>query len=391
MHILLYESIPDINRSLFLKRLRRYLRSDGHEVSCLLDERVYFRLQGGQREFGIINCSGPMSHNLILANNSSTHVYCPTDEDLAEVSSENRKKFYSDVLHELVPDRIVVWNGMASHHEDFMAVVNEAGLRDKVYFMELGWLPQRDSFHCDPRGVNAASSIAHDDYSAPLSAEQSAALKAALVRHYESCLIRKLNNLILVPLQIESDSNITHFSPYKTNQEFITMLEEWIPAGYKVVIRPHPLSVLPVPTWKRSDFVLDRYQELYRTLGKARFVVGINSTVLVEALACGAGVMAFGRGVFSSLSGVHVTEEDFFEDVAGRVVSYERFLYELIFNKQVSMRSFRGVEKQLDLMPGQGNGSIAVSQRGRYPFSKLIKGEIRYCVGIIFKKLGIIK
>ncbi|SMF34674.1 hypothetical protein [Desulfovibrio gilichinskyi] len=390
MRILLYESIPDITRSAFLVRLRKYLRGKGGNVFCLLDDRVYSRLQGGQGDYGIVNCSGPMTHNLVLGNRDTSYVYCPRDEDLKVITSGKRRAFYKKSLRKIKPDRIIVWNGLSSHHEDFMTVLNEVGFADKVFFMEMGWLPQKDYFCCDNLGVNARSSISQNDYSKSLSLERQVLLKQA-ISNYCKIIPAKKKKLILVPLQIESDSNIIHFSPYKTNQEFITMLEKWIPDGYEVIIRPHPLSVSKIPKWSRADFVLDCSHDLYQTLAVAQLVIGINSTVLIEAMAYGAKVMAFGKVFFSSLGGVSVSEDDRFEKVVGSDLNVDSLLYDLIFNRQISIHSMEGVERHLNwehkCMPYHASEPFL----NKYPLLKVFNGEIRFLAATVAKKLGFLK
>lgn len=392
MRILLYEPIPDINRALFYKRLRSYLRSLGHEVFCLVDERVRCRLNGGQGEFGWVNCSGPMAE-LVRGNRASTYVYCPEDSELAFAQLERRQKEYCDCLTALTPDRILIWNGLDEFHQDFINVVGELDLHAQLYHLELGWLPQRDHFYCDPSGVNGNSSISQTSYSKLLTPAQKKQLQCALAEIRTGRELTKKSKLVLVPLQIESDTSVQCFSHYKSNQEFMNMLECWIPEGYDVVIRPHPLSIAECPKFSRTDFRVDGKAPLYDSLAEAAFVIGLNSTTLIEALVYDCHVMAFGKGIFSSLKEMSYTEDDSFGSKSLSADEVGGFLYDLLFHRQISSKTMFGIDEHLGIegMISKRNNMDGVLENfPKYPLPKLMFGLSRFWAGRILKRIGLL-
>lgn len=392
MRILLYEPIPDINRALFFKRLCCYLKDCGHEVYCLLDKRVRCRLDGGQGEYGIINCLGPLAE-LVRVNRDATYVYCPKDCELTSAFSERRRSKYRDYLNALAPDKILIWNGLDEFHQDFIQIVDDLNFREQLYFLELGWLPQRDFFYCDPYGVNGDSSISRKSFFNPLTQEQKEQLQNSLEIIRNGRDFSQKSNMVLVPLQIESDTSVQCFSPYKTNQSFVSMLERWIPVGYDVVIRPHPLSIAECPKFNRSDFRADATSSLHDCFAAARFVIGLNSTTLIEALVYNCHVMAFGKGISSSLKGGQYTEEDSFgakgltdEDVAA-------FLYELLFRRQISTHTMGGIEDHLGLvtLSSKPCNQVELSKKfPKYSFDNLCLGLLRFWGGRLLKRAGLI-
>lgn len=392
MRILFYEPIPDINRALFCKRLRSHLRSLGHEVFCLVDERVRCRLNGGQGEFGWVNCSGPMAE-LVRGNRASTSVYCPEDAELGFAQLVRRKKEYHDYLTALTPDRILIWNGLDEFHQDFISVVGELDLHAQLYHLELGWLLQRDYFYCDPSGVNGNSSISQTSYSKTLVPAQEKQLQSALAEIRAGRELTKKSNLVLVPLQIESDTSVQCFSPYKSNQEFVGMLECWIPEGYNVVIRPHPLSIAECPKFSRTDFRIDGTAPLHDCLAEAAVVIGLNSTTLVEALVYDCHVMAFGKGIFSSLKGMRYVEGDSFGSKSLSADEVGCFLYDLLFNRQISNKTMLGIDVHLGIegMVSKRNyvgGELETFPK--YPLHKLMFGLSRFWAGRILKRIGLL-
>lgn len=388
MRILVYESIPDITRSKFIKDIRSYLTELGHEVYCLVDERVYFRGERGQGDYGVINCSGPLAYNIVNEDRKRTYVFSPTDSELLQIENERRKKEYKKIVTKINPDRIIVWNGIATHHIDFKKTIDSLELSHKLYHLEMGWLPQRKFFFCDSAGVSIHSSIAQKDYSHTLNATEQKLLHHRISEFTGGQKSSRENN-ILIPLQLDTDSNITQFSPYKSAQEFINFLEKWLPIDYKVIIRLHPLATKREIKWNRKDFVLDTNKDIRESLLKAKYVVGINSTSLIEAMAYGCDVMAFGQGVFSSVDGLTVTPGTSFATAQKNKPQFDTFLYELLVNKQIPFSSLTGLEDALALERLKMEQSTA--KIPQYPLLKFYSGLLRFYVGKILAKLNIMK
>ena len=95
---------------------------------------------------------------------------------------------------------------------------------------------------------------------------------------------------ILAVLQIENDTQILYFSPYRNMDEFIADVEAMYPTG-RIIARPHPRS-----SAKRS-FQRARVRSggaFLEAASRAGVVVGITSTCLYEAAILGVPVVALG-------------------------------------------------------------------------------------------------
>lgn len=192
-------------------------------------------------------------------------------------------------------DSVYLWNGNFSYQADFLEALKKH--RTSINYVEVAWFDQGNTYYCDPEGVNASSKIAR--CAGEVGSEHNLLGKSFA----ESYRLKKLNGksdigaYILVPMQVESDSNIRLYSPYRSMAEFIEILSGWLPQDVDVVIRRHPKSSMrefPLPErfrWSRED-------NLFKDIAGARLVIGINSTVLLQSLALGKPVIAFGGGVW---------------------------------------------------------------------------------------------
>lgn len=388
MRILLYESLPDIERAVFIKRLRKYLRSFDHEIFCLADAQTDFRLDHGQGELGRINCIAPLCHNIIRGNRDSVFVYTPSEPPFSTHTSKYRKQFYKQILTAVAPDCIIVWNGLTAHHNDFIETVHKLSMENRVHYLEAAWLPQKDYIYCDSHGINGNSSIASQQL-ITLTKNQQKELYTALAKFRNNLSTDKRPGTILVPLQIEHDTSILHFSPFKKMQEFVSFLEEWIPPGYQVTIRPHPKSkVKSTLTITRDDFIVDNGGNLFDLLACTDIVIGINSTTLIEAMAFECTTFAFGKGVFSCLESVCIGKETTFVEALSKKQDVAPLLYDLTYRRQIPVHSLDGLASFLnETTTSLSHVPVA---RSPYPLNKLLYGELRYWVGKILKKAGMI-
>lgn len=388
MRILIYESLPDIKRAAFVNRLRRYLTGLGHDVFCLVDEKIRFNLAHGQGEEGVINCHGPMSHYVVRRHRGRTFVYSPNFTKNKKENSTSKRIFYTEALTSVLPDKVIIWNGLASHHSDFIETINHLKWQHLLCHMEAAWLPQKDYVYCDRKGINGNSSIATQKLSS-LAPQQEDQLASALqqLRNHKNPIKRK--KTILVPLQLEHDTSIIHFSPFKTMQEFVTILEQWIPDDYTVTVRPHPKNTQNTPPrLTRKNFQLNAEQNLYDALASSEIVIGINSTTILEAMVFECTVLTFGKGVFSCLNGIMAdTTKNFSTQVKNRP-SYSPLLYDLLFNRQIPTTSLNGLERFLEAPPQRNYKKVPNNYP--YPLWKTITGELRYHVGLFLHKLGLI-
>lgn len=262
-------------------------------------------------------------------------------------------------------------------------------------FLEVAWLPQSKYIYCDPLGVNGFSSIATSS-PPPLTGSQKTDLAKRLAEYRNGRTLLKKPGTIAVPLQIESDTSIENFSPFSTMQGFVDFLEQWLPAGREITIRPHPLcrNSEKLRT-SRPDFHIDIGRPLHDLLAESETVVGINSTVLVEAMAFDCRVLAFGHGIFSGVPGVLTQRSLSFDEAVQRPRDYAPFLHDLLFNRQIPADTLEGLESFIvDPEPPVQNQPRRNDDSARscrpYPLTRFIAGEARYLLGRIAKAIGVI-
>ena len=348
MRILIYEALPDINRAPFIARLAGALQRQGHEVLLALEERLIYTLKGALTEQGVIDCRGVICA-FIASNRALRYTVLPTaahwysgvtpsnlEAKLKELSSM-RAAHFADLFDRFRPDLAMIWNGQAEHQQDFMAWLRAAG-GCQTLFLEWGWFPQREFFYWDRDGVNARCSIARRP-SPPLDdaqREQIRAWKSAYTEAYRTVVERRKQ--ILVPLQVDTDTNVTLHSPFASMAEFLQHLAAAVRPDYDVIVRPHPMASYPYDIdCGRANFRVDRHSPLYELIAASEYVIGINSTVLLEALAFEKKVFAFGRGIFcgSNAVGRASLDEALPPKRLSDTAEAEALLFELVFRVQI--------------------------------------------------------
>lgn len=209
------------------------------------------------------------------------------------------EKSFDDILKET--DLLFMWNGCINEEREMAEKARQLGI--PVYFSELGWLPQRGTFYFDLKGVNYESSLA-DFVPGPLSREQAFETEVKLAHymqaHSTSGMDLGQDPFVFVPFQVESDSQIVNFSPrIKRMQELVDFCEKYVPRGMKIYFKKHP---------KRDcgDLVLSSRSKLFSEGNthdflrseNCRYVITINSTVGVEALAYFKPVINLGQAFY---------------------------------------------------------------------------------------------
>ncbi|WP_444939374.1 capsular polysaccharide export protein, LipB/KpsS family [Microbulbifer sp. JMSA002] len=210
---------------------------------------------------------------------------------------ELRKKTYSQILRKNKFDYIYLWNGNFSYQANFIKLAKKLCLNLK--YVEVAWFDQNNTYYVDPKGVNANSIIAGNAHTI---SENYLTKGQEFCKNYKDlkfsgCSIS--DSYILVPMQVESDSNIRLYSSYKSMSEFIDDLSTWLPENVEVRVRRHPKSAMPEFSLPRN-FSWSQESNLFEDIAGAKCVVGINSTVLLQSLALGKPVIAMGQGVWGN-------------------------------------------------------------------------------------------
>jgi len=260
------------------------------------------------------------------------------------VMMDNHDNFDS-YLEKLKPDYIFVWNG--NFKEDSFTAEYGKKHNCKMIYGELGWFPQSQTIHFDFCGTNYRSSIANIDLQTlnihpELDIWTKNYLSGATSIDFAS------KNYIFVPLQDENDTNIRIASPYEKMNDFVKDLARSFPEE-KFIVRKHP---------RFMEVFLEEYPNVeYRNDGNAydwiknsKCTIGVNSTVLLEALMFDIPVISLGKGLasglgvfreFSSAKNINLSQKLSLEETTNR----KKLLSELIFNRMLYRNDLTNPDK----------------------------------------------
>lgn len=230
---------------------------------------------------------------------------------------------YSWLAENLGPKLTFVWNGSAFLQNSLAYIADQKKI--PCFFMERGLLV--DSLVIDPLGVNFGSSLAGknwEDIEKPEATdaefnhlshyrERMLNSRRTVVTHGVHCDPQQARDsleipfgatIVMLPLQIETDSNILFYSPlYKSMAAVIQELQDalkFFDNAY-LVIKPHPedqhrlaeLEALCGPKCRVSTNL-----SLPSLLNMVDIVAVINSTVGFEALIYGKPVVVLGQAIY---------------------------------------------------------------------------------------------
>ena len=194
-------------------------------------------------------------------------------------------------------DLLVVWNGHRWTQASMILAAKSIDI--KIAFLETGYFP--DHFIIDPDGVNAASRIPRI---------QSFYKKwASCYNNFPAQKAHPDNKKILIPMQIEHDSQFLLHSPWIKNlQHFITeakILSQHIPKDWVIQIKPHPKApqhnldylIQALDDYPNIELLMDKNAR--EALNDASMLVTINSTMGVEALELSIPVITLGDALYN--------------------------------------------------------------------------------------------
>lgn len=180
----------------------------------------------------------------------------------------------------------VIWNG---YQHTALSVSRICELRGipKCY-LEWGMLSQRDNFFVDPFGFCGKSILCKD-----LSWVTKSDIDALYQKREElqKKYIIENQDYILVPLQIENDTQVLHNSHYNNMEEFVSHIEYMYPNN-RIIVKSHPNSQRK-RTFKRAEYTDEK--DFLTVASKASLVVSISSTCLYESGILGVPVVAMGE------------------------------------------------------------------------------------------------
>jgi PAS domain-containing protein len=227
------------------------------------------------------------------------------------------------ILADFHPEVAAVWNGNTLESRAFAHLARTHGAA--VFYLERGLLP--DSLVIDPRGVNAESYLCTEVWQEIAATPPEEASLSATRRYLEEVIRagRSIVNqpeamspaevraglglppqakFILVPAQIDWDTNIIYHSPlFKTNTEVLEAIKAALTGREDcfIVFKPHPEEP------KQIDFQallgergrVTTEINLHSLLAAADLVVVRNSTVGLEAVAHRKPTAVLGRAIYS--------------------------------------------------------------------------------------------
>jgi len=179
----------------------------------------------------------------------------------------------------------VIWNGMQHYGPLISRLCARRGI-PKCY-IEWGMLPQSETFFVDPYGFCSESILSKD-----LSWVSQEDITNMLNKRDELQSKYKISpeDYILVPLQIENDTQILHYSPYNKMEEFIHDIKIMYP-NTRIIVKTHPKSGAK-RNFENIEIIEDG--DFLELASKALAVVGITSTCLYESAILGVPVVSIG-------------------------------------------------------------------------------------------------
>lgn len=186
---------------------------------------------------------------------------------------------------------ILVWNGSTELFAPVLAQCRALGRN--ITFAECGFFPQKGYFYFDKVGVNLKSQLNDDDLSWLTEADY-AHLQATKDSFFEGIDAYSPGyDYIFVPLQVPNDSNVLNHSSFQQGmQAFIDTVITDFP-NHNILFKAHPKDRLATEYDYRSGESID-LDSRSLILG-AKEVVGINSSVLLEAALAYKPVFTYGE------------------------------------------------------------------------------------------------
>ncbi len=237
--------------------------------------------------------------------------------------SEQILQSYLTLWKTIQPHLVLTWNGFVSIQKTLAKLADYYEV--PVFYLERGLMPKTLSIYRE--GINYGSHMGGKKWnnlnpSYPTSEEMKQAKaycerinaqaesivstgeKMSSVQIREHLGIPPENRIILLPLQIETDSNILYYSPhYSSMIEIIKDVQEVLKneENITLIIKPHPedknrIKEIKLVTGGLSRVVTDI--NLYSLLRISDIVVVVNSTIGLEALTQRKPVVVLGDAIY---------------------------------------------------------------------------------------------
>ena len=205
---------------------------------------------------------------------------------------DNQLEIYRDIANS---DIVIIWNSLepCTYWIKDMCIK----LNKKYLFLEYGFVPQKDMFHLDTKGIIKQSSL--NDSLDWLTEDMANAAESYIDKFFTSKRWQNLGEqYILCPLQLPWDTSIYLCSQYKNMSEFVGSVLQMYP-DEQIIVTPHPklrkLDVLSSDILNNPNIILDLKNSTMHLAQRAKAIIGVTSTVLYETLAFGKTTIALGQ------------------------------------------------------------------------------------------------
>ena len=235
-------------------------------------------------------------------------------------------------------------------------------------FVELGWHPQRGTFQIDPIGINSAASW----------------VSQPLVGSPDQPLQIKSSGDLLVIMQDDADTQITHRSPYFLNMhQFVSHISEFSALPVRIRFHPrHQPSNEVVRFIADNHIEIDRSATFYEALQSCRAVASVNSSSAVEAMANRIPVLCFGDAIYrhpgatyclssngamtrQATEQILIGESELFENLVTEMV--DRILRKQLTIEQIPKQIPQLITTELMRAKTSSNQPAALAFRDRFP------------------------
>lgn len=348
IRFLIYLELANNHRNPIIAALARTLLEAGHHVRIACETQISFQFENAvpvkldQRKSIDIHFDGD------LAELVEKFDVLPAFGDSSSTEANTRRaKVIDRLIDDFRPDKVILWNGNFPYQVGTIRAFNNRNYANRMLFLEVAWFSQKEYIYLDSKGVNLYSSICNQELP-PLSPLQRLKIehwfdRTRTARLGAQIISRRPGPMrIFVPLQVDTDTSIREGSPFLDMRAFIEFLEGWLPPHTEVAFKAHPKAHYEyVLGTKRRGFSVRSSGSIDDFISDADVVLGVNSTVLLEAAAMGKRVLAFGRGLFTGCKVITEAQpNDDPKELFSRPIDQEaraRFFYHLVFERQISI------------------------------------------------------
>lgn len=258
-----------------------------------------------------------MGHNTFILSHSQCLMIPEFYKNFLVVDTLNNDN-YESVMSQVgfTPDYSFIWNGNLPSDQQTIAILKQNGV--KIVYGELGFLNHYGrTCYFDLSGVNCRiSSIGKpiedaDSYDAALH-------ERLFLENLKPRLV--MEPYIFVPLQVESDTQITKYSPFKTMDQLLEYVSDiFAQDDRKILYKQHPHLRANVRSY---DKFVEVSEDVHHYIPYADVVVGINSTVLVETLLYHDRIISLGAGVTSKHVRSDIQRKKYILDLYSRQLNW---------------------------------------------------------------------